>query len=169
MQAFSWGPMQGNLQPLQSQHPGLQGETGSALTFGHKLIIYSLLGISPVKDMAHPSLYPQAVSVQEPAKLCFSQNTETKQNHKSTKSLRKSLKPLSQHRLGSVAPTITQVTTSRRWQTSLLLPEKASISTRHRLRATAHSLAGPTKSLLKIIMVLAASGCDFCCCADVSI
>lgn len=85
MQAFSWGPMQGNLQPLQSQHPGLQGETGSARTFGHKLIIYSLLGIRPVEDMAYTSLYPQAVSVQEPAKLCFSQNSETKQNHKSTK------------------------------------------------------------------------------------
>lgn len=77
--------MQDILQPLQSQHPGLQGETGSALTFGHRSIICSLLGIRPVEDTAHPSLYPQVVPVQEFSKLCLSQNTETKQNHKSTK------------------------------------------------------------------------------------
>lgn len=32
MQAVSWGLMQGNLQPLPSEEPGLQGETGFVLS-----------------------------------------------------------------------------------------------------------------------------------------
>lgn len=37
MSAFPWGLMQGNPQPLQSEDPGLQGETGFVHTLGTQI------------------------------------------------------------------------------------------------------------------------------------
>lgn len=170
--------LQGSLQP--AAHPWSQAyraRQASCFPFGLESVICSLPGIRPVDDMAHPSLSPPPViPVQQFARLCSSQNTETKQKNQP-----KTNKPLKVTEtfitallwLESVVPQLLGWQQAGGSKHHFYCQRKPAVSTRHRFRATTCSLAGrccqgPTKSLLRMIkMSLLLLHCYFCCFADV--
>lgn len=81
-------PSKGSPQPaahLRSQ--AYRARQPSCFPFVLESLFCSFPGIRPTNDMAQPSLCPSVIPVQQLARLCCSQNTETKQKKQNKQAL----------------------------------------------------------------------------------